>query len=171
MKRAKALGVHAHVYTGDMFCYDEYRPEIDYYMSHTGLKGCFMPELLSAEGYGSPKLLMVTEKDKIDALEAQFRSEYPYLNIVKSQRCFLEFYDRSTSKGSALKFLTEYYGFLRDETAAIGDTQIDISMIKEAGLGAAPANAMPDVLSAADVILNDCDHDCVAQLLDEYIFA
>ena len=118
----------------------------------------------------TPKLLMMADPAKITAIQKELSDLYPHLNVVKSLHSFVEFYDKKTSKGEALKFLVPYMGYCMDQTAAVGDTQIDISMLKAAQFSAAPANAMSDVLSVADVILNDCEHDCIAQFLTQYIF-
>ncbi len=172
LKHAKRLGVHAHIYNGDRFCYEKDSPIVDVYRRHTGMQGMLVPDLLalSPEELKTPKLLMMADPEKINVIQKEFAEEYPHLNVVKSLSSFVEFYDKKTSKGEALKFLMAHMGYSMDETVAAGDTQIDISMLKAAGLSAAPANAMSDVLSAVDIILNDCEHDCIAQLLNEYVF-
>lgn len=172
LKRAKQLGVHAHVYKNGYFCYEKDSPIVEFYVKHTGMKGQVIPDLMDKpkEWFESPKLLMMAEPDKITEIQKQLAEEYPHLNVVKSLNMFVEFYDKQTSKGNALKFLIDYMGYSMDETVAVGDTQIDISMLKAAKLSAAPANSMSDVLAIADIILNDCEHDSIAQLLNEYVF-
>lgn len=172
LRRAKSLGVHAHVYSGERFCYEKDSPAVEFYKKHTGLEGIIVPDLLALtkEELNTPKLLMMADTKEIDGLQKAFAAEYPHLNVVKSLNSFVEFYDKRTSKGEALRFLADYLGYSADDIAAVGDTQIDLSMLNAAGLSAAPANAMSDVLSAVDIILNDCEHGCVAQLLNDYIF-
>lgn len=56
------------------------------------------------------------------------------------------------SKAKALRFITEKLGVDMDEVVAIGDSVMDIDMVKEAGLGVAVANADEELKSVADFV-------------------
>ena len=49
---------------------------------------------------------------------------------------------------------------------AVGDESNDISMIKEAGIGVAVKNAVPDLLAVADMTVQSNDCDGVAELIE-----
>ena len=55
--------------------------------------------------------------------------------------------------------MIEYYGYSRDEIAAIGDGYNDISMIRYAGLGIAMGNANDKVKEAADYVTDSMEQD------------
>lgn len=65
---------------------------------------------------------------------------------------WLEIQHAGISKGNALKWIAQHAGIEMEETAAIGDGENDVSMLKEAGRGIAMGNAMPSVQKAADEI-------------------
>lgn len=52
-------------------------------------------------------------------------------------------------KGTGLRALREGLGIALEETAALGDSEVDLPMFAEAGLAVAVANADPDVLHRA----------------------
>jgi len=56
------------------------------------------------------------------------------------------------NKGVALKRLLEKLGYKMGECAAIGDSENDIEMIREAGLGIAVGNAIPEAKEAAKYV-------------------
>ncbi|WP_314685906.1 HAD hydrolase family protein [uncultured Bifidobacterium sp.] len=52
-------------------------------------------------------------------------------------------------------------------TVAFGDDLIDIPMLRESGLGVAVANAVPDVLCAADAVCRSNNEDGVARWIED----
>ena len=53
---------------------------------------------------------------------------------------------------------------------AAGDAENDIPMLQAAGIGAAVANAAPEVKAAADwTSERDCDHSAVSQILHRFL--
>ena len=52
---------------------------------------------------------------------------------------------------------------------ALGDSEIDESMIKYAGLGVAVENATPACKEAADYIAASCEDDGVAKAIQKFI--
>lgn len=72
-----------------------------------------------------------------------------------------------TNKGSALRTVAERLGVPREDVVAIGDWRNDVEMIRWAGTGVAMADAHPEVLAVADVVLpGDCETDGVARYLE-----
>jgi hydroxymethylpyrimidine pyrophosphatase-like HAD family hydrolase len=57
-----------------------------------------------------------------------------------------------------------------EQVIAAGDYHNDLPMIRGAGIGVAVANALPEVKAAADYVTkNDCDHDAVAEIVEQYM--
>ena len=75
-----------------------------------------------------------------------------------------------TNKASGLKFLAEYLGMAMDEVMAVGDSENDIEMLREAGLGIAMGNAADDVKSIADEITLDNEHEGVAAAIGKFCY-
>ena len=67
----------------------------------------------------------------------------------------------------SVAFVAEQLGISSAEVLAIGDMPNDLPMLHWAGRSAAPANAHEVVLTAADVVLDDCDEDGVAILIEQ----
>lgn len=75
-----------------------------------------------------------------------------------------------TDKGSALAVVASRLGIPRERVAAVGDWKNDRKMIEWAGIGVAMANAHPDVIAVADVVLPFNSEDAgIAAWLEEML--
>ena len=54
---------------------------------------------------------------------------------------------------------------------AIGDSDNDCPMLRDAGLPLAMGNAIDDVKAASEYIMPDCDHDGVAEAIERFLLA
>ena len=75
------------------------------------------------------------------------------------------------SKGAALAWLCGHLGVDVADAVAFGDGDNDLSMIRAAGDGVAMANAIPEVLAAADHVTSSCDEAGVAAYLEPILSA
>ena len=66
--------------------------------------------------------------------------------------------------------LSEHIGTDIENTMSFGDGLNDLSMIKEAGIGVAMKNAIPEVLEAADYITLSNNEDGVADAIEKLIY-
>lgn len=73
------------------------------------------------------------------------------------------------NKGTGLIKLCEHLGIDIQETICVGDADNDIEILKVAGLSVAMGNASDHIKEIADVVVNDNDHDGVAQAIQEYL--
>lgn len=114
------------------------------------------------------KVLFAMAPEKISELmELVSRKKYGGVCFVKSADIFFEMIKDGITKGSALKKYRELDEFKGYTFVAAGDYNNDIEMLIEADLGAAPANAQPEVKAAADIVLkNTCDEGAIAELID-----
>lgn len=106
-------------------------------------------------------------------LKKRFMREIPEIfeNVTATTaiKTNLEVIQSKASKGIALEKLAAHLGFGIDQTAAFGDGNNDLSMIRAAGRGFAMRNAAPEILEIADVITKSCDEDGVAFGIEHYI--
>ena len=82
----------------------------------------------------------------------------------------LQIMSKEATKLNGLKTLAEYYNITLDEVASFGDDYDDVSMIKHCGYGVAVANAIKDVIEAANYITETSDDDGVAKWIEYNIF-
>ena len=115
---------------------------------------------------GPTKILVTGEPSTLDLIGQALRSRFPgRLYVRKSLPPFLEIADGGVSKSRALAFLADRDGFTPEEVVAFGDGHNDVDLLAWAGLGVAPANALPDVQSAADSVCGPVDQEGVARFL------
>jgi hypothetical protein len=65
------------------------------------------------------------------------------------------------NKGSALQALMERLNVAKEDVYAFGDSQNDLEMIQAAGTGYAVLTARPEVIAAADVVIENYEKDGV----------
>ncbi|MGP4059619.1 Cof-type HAD-IIB family hydrolase [Halobacillus sp. H74] len=108
------------------------------------------------------------DEEKLQEGWEQFQSSQN-LTIVSSADHNFELEHRSASKGSALQKLAGYLDIPIENTAAIGDSPNDLSMISIAGQTAAMGNAKESVLKASDSITRTNDQNGVAYKIYQWL--
>lgn len=101
---------------------------------------------------------MPLRRRMLDTLAERFESIALSSSVVNN----IEVNHADANKGAALLRLAEYLGLDRSQTAAFGDGLNDVSMIADAGIGIAMANACQEVAACADRVTAGCDEDGVA---------
>lgn len=110
---------------------------------------------------------------QVPELTTALREEYadsPYkkqYKMVQSGPLYFEFFNPEANKGAALKRLSEMCGFSLEKTAAIGDNENDLEMVKTAGFKAAVENALPVLKNAARIITVCNNEGGVADLIEK----
>ena len=133
-----------------------------------------VPELktfLTERGLGVQKIQLFTDRPE---LRLQLLEDLPRmfddLSISSSLDQNVEINQGHANKGEALLALAEYLGIEREQTLAFGDGLNDLSMLKEAGVGVAMANACDEAMALADWITLSCDEDGVARGIEKFCF-
>ena len=105
-----------------------------------------------------------------------FRNEiYDYakglsgITTVSSGAVNIELSAKNASKGHALKFLAKHLDLKTDNFLAIGDSDNDVSMIKEAGLGIAMENANEYLKSHSDAVTSRHDADGFSEAMYKFV--
>ncbi len=91
------------------------------------------------------------------------------MKLTSSVTHLTEMINEEAGKASGLRFVCEMLGIPQERTVAAGDADNDIDMIRWAGLGVAVANASPNCLAAADLVIGSNDDNSVAKLIREII--
>lgn len=86
--------------------------------------------------------------------------------ITSSSENFIEFMDKSATKGNAVDWLCNYLDVKTVNTCACGNADNDADMIEQASFGAAVENASKLCLDCADIIVPSNNNDGVARLIE-----
>ncbi len=108
------------------------------------------------------------EKEKRDQGWRHFEN-YPHLTLVSSGVHNFELEHKYASKGMALEKLATHLGYDLRDTAAIGDSPNDLSMLSVAGHKAAMGNGRDAVLEACDFITKTNDEHGVAHAITHWL--
>jgi hydroxymethylpyrimidine pyrophosphatase-like HAD family hydrolase len=73
------------------------------------------------------------------------------------------------TKGTGIEAALATLGVSPDETVGIGDGENDFALLAACGLGAAVANAVPDLKAQADLVMRGEDGDGVTELADRIL--
>ena len=110
------------------------------------------------------RIIFHTTEPASDAITNQIRmiAGVDYA-ISRSYTRGIEIQDVAHTKGRSARFLADFLGV--HTLICVGDYENDISMIKEADIGCAVANAIPQLLDIADRILPAVDQHPFAELI------
>ena len=99
--------------------------------------------------------------------ELKYNCDEIYITSSVSQ--LIEISHKDAGKHSGLRFIREYLNLKPEETAAFGDGDNDIDLLKEAGIGIAMENASSKCKDAATFITKHHDKDGVAYGITEFL--
>ena len=124
---------------------------------------------LRAQNRGVQKLQLFTPDDTLRRrLLEELPQRFGGLSVSASMPCNIEINDAHANKGEAIGRLAAYLGLPMSATMAIGDGLNDKSMIEQAGIGVAMANAAPEILAIADETTASCDEDGAALAIERH---
>lgn len=169
MRWAVTHGAYFQVYMDDGYHYLARTEFTDFYEKHCGYPGIENPGLLEVEPVLASKILIIDEPERLEKFRSELAAMFPELALKKSQANFLEVMNPEATKGSALEFLSGKLGIGPERIIAVGDSEIDESMLRFAGVGIAVENASEACKQAADDITASCEEDGVALAIEKYI--
>lgn len=170
LETAAELGIYAHIFEGDGIVCERAHPYSDAYIRGQNLPRRLDPHIRQKQWRHVPKVLAITEPEKTPVYISLFQERFKgRLKISGSRPGFIEINRLDAHKGNALMRLAEMMGLNREQVAAVGDNSLDLEMIRWAGLGAAVADAEPEALASADIIVPSCNQNGVAWLIERYI--
>ncbi|MEL7657907.1 MAG: Cof-type HAD-IIB family hydrolase [Bacillota bacterium] len=172
LKDLEPFDVHINFYNGEkVFCQGR-TEQARFYSQMNNIEIDYVDSLTElSKTTQAGKLLMSDDRQKLKQIRDLLQEKYgDQLNIVFSKPFFLEATDKNASKGSALLKVAEMYGIKPQEVIAIGDSENDLSMIRNAGLGVAVANAKERIKKEADFVTLSNDENGVAYAINKFIF-
>jgi Cof subfamily protein (haloacid dehalogenase superfamily) len=165
-----AAGFHINCYVDDLLYVAEVTPEARAYADFQGLEIHEVGPLREWLHDDPTKLVAVGDPAALDTLEAELKPRFRgRLFVSKSLPYFLEFAHPDVSKGAGLQWVAERLGFTAAETVACGDGENDRELLDWASFGVAVANAHPEILARADLVVPDVEHEGVAALFEAYL--
>lgn len=90
--------------------------------------------------------------------------------LTTSNEHHIECAPEGVSKATGLGEVCQLLGISMKETIAVGDNLNDMEMIREAGVGVAMGNALPELQMIADDTTETNDQDGVARVIQTYFF-
>lgn len=128
-----------------------------------------LEDFLRADGGPVEELFFLTDSPAEKQRLRQTLAPLPGIAFADPFPRDLEVIAWGIDKGEALRWLLERLNLSPGEVLAMGDRASDISMLRLAGIGVAPANADPEVKAAADHVTASCDEDGVAAALEAFV--
>lgn len=113
--------------------------------------------------------LIVGDLGLKEELRSRILKDVKEIYLTSSVATLLEISDVHAGKASGLRFLAEYLGIAQEETAAFGNAENDVDMMRWAGIGVAVANSPEDVRAAADEVTAANDEDGVGRWIVRYM--
>lgn len=169
---ADGYGLHIQAYTDTHAVCHKKSPESLFYHRGTGMDFLYADDIIGLCGQPPCKLLAIDLKDrtKLSLLQRDVLDRFgDTLTAAFSCSEYLEIFDKTAGKGSAVRYICDHLHIPAEETVAAGDAENDISMLQAAGIGVAMANAAPEVKQSADFITEkDNDHDGLAEVLHRF---
>ncbi len=168
MRFAREIHVDAQIYLGDTVVVAQPNPYTARYVARNGMHVLVDPDVYTRLYENVPKILAFSEEEERTRtlFEAKFAGR---VHTTRSQSAFIEINDRLATKGHALERLAARMGVLQSEVAAMGDSYLDLDMIRWAGTGVCMADSIPEIQRISDVIAPDYLHDGVAWFIENYI--
>lgn len=117
-------------------------------------------------GLGAHKIMAMGDPAGIDTLTAALEAAHPgALHLYRSKDDYLEIANREISKLTGVQKLLrhDYPELTLADCIAFGDNYNDIEMLRGVGTGVAVANAKPEVLAVADLVVAAGKEDGVAE--------
>lgn len=167
--QADRFHLHIQTYRDDAVVSPAEDTEIQYYRRKIHLPLIVSPALEDALTKGPFKMLAISLHD-FDKLEAFRKSISSWaenkIRTIYSNDKYLELFDWNAGKGSAVRFLCDYFNAPLSDAYAAGDADNDISMLLAAGTGIAMQNASEQVKQKADIVTDtDNNHDGLANTM------
>lgn len=170
-RMAEDRGAHVQLYKDGTYYYKEENIYAERYAKALGMPGHAVGETMSEWFTGdADKILIVNERENVAVWVEEFRQHFEgRLNCAISKPTYIEIFNCRADKGEALKAYSESLGIRRDEVAAFGDGENDMSMIRFAGYGYVMANANVKLLAESEHAAPSNAEDGLARVL-EYWF-
>ena len=127
---------------------------------------------LQTEQRAPHKIMCMGDPEEIDTIIASLQVDFQQdVHFYRSKDTYLEITPKHIDKAKALHLiLKEYYNFGMENVIAFGDNHNDETLIAQAGLGVAVANATEQLKSLADYTSPYTNkEDAAAKTIEKFI--
>ena len=153
LQYVKENGHYVQVYMGDKLYVKEENEYSRMYANISGIQAVAIGEEIYSIKEAPNKLLLMTATENFEATWKDVEEKFKGLvDVTSSKDNYLELMEPGVNKWQAVKQLAESFGIKPEEIMCIGDSNNDLSMIKNAGIGVAVANAKPQVQKYAKMV-------------------
>ena len=164
------IKVPAQIYLDEAVISEQSSEAASGYVNRHKLTFIVDPDIRKKTLHNVPKILAFAPLDREDELFAAYKERFAGIaQVSRSSPGFIEVNCLGITKATAIEELSSMLGVRRDQTAAVGDNFLDLEMIQWAGLGVGVADAVPEVIKAADLIVPACGEDGVAVFIEEHV--
>ena len=115
------------------------------------------------------KISLINERGALDRMKPEILALYPDLQMASPFENVVDITPQASTKGNALRALAGMLDISLIQTAAVGDSENDLSNFAVAGLSIAMGNAPVDVKLAADWVAPPNDQEGAAWALDRIL--
>lgn len=166
----KEKGYYVQVYVGDKILIKEENEFSRMYTRISGIPTTPMGDALYTATEAPYKLLAMTESGEFAAAWDDFANRFAgKVDVTSSKDNFLELMEPGVNKWEAVKAVAASYNIKPEEIMCIGDSNNDISMIKNAGIGVAMGNAKDSVKQYAKIVTASNNDDGVALVIESIL--
>lgn len=166
----KEKGCYLQVYIGDKILIKEENDFSRMYTKISGIPTTEVGEAIYTTDEAPYKILVMTAGDEFEQVWHEFAEKFAgRLDVTSSKDNFLELMEPGVNKWEAVKAVAAAYGIKPEEIMCIGDSNNDIGMIKNAGIGVAVANAKDSVKNNAKIITASNNDDGVALVIESIL--
>lgn len=176
-KAFEELGLHIHLYELDKFYVNRQDEALAAYEEVCRVKG----EIVTGEPLSSfvlkkkPKirkvLAMVEPEEKLKVYKTIAEKLSDSFYVTYSTAYLVEVTSRRYSKGTAVKFMADYYRVPVNRTLAVGDGLNDLPMLEAAGLGLAVKNADEALKNKVPFFPYTNDENAIGRIIQTYGFS
>lgn len=111
--------------------------------------------------------------EKLKLIQTRLKKDFPNYHIDMVADCYCDITGSTATKGKAIQKLADTLGVDLKNAAVFGDSENDISMLKEVkangGLAVAVGNAMDSVKNNANFVTSPVDKDGFAKAVDKIL--
>jgi len=164
------MKVPAQIYLDETVISEQSSEAASGYVNRHKLTFIVDPDIRNRTFHHVPKILAFAPLDRERELFATYKERFAGIaQVSRSSPGFIEINCLDITKATALEELGSMLNIRREQIAAVGDNFLDLEMIEWAGLGVSVADAVPEVLEAADLIVPACGEDGVAVFIEDHI--
>lgn len=117
--------------------------------------------------HGAHKLLCMGQPEQLDCLYKALEAHQLGIQLLRSKDTYLEIMPQGAGKAQAMGILCRQLGITPAQVMALGDQDVDASMLRAAGFGVAMGNSSPAAWQAAAYHTDTNDHAGVAKAIYE----